>query len=299
MDTQEEFMKYNTSYNFAIGSIALHLGLILFSVVLPQPETAPLKKYVEIDYISSEKKSDESKINEPLQNQIVQQDQNSINEELPLDSELLSQKNQKVQKETISIHRGNFQNIHQTLPKAALEKALPQLLKVYDASDALFQVKKEDSMHHEALNVADTDETLENSINNSVSQTDDHIKDIDQGLETLLNTKEYKFYSYFSRIRQQLSQHWQPKVREKMVKIFHNGRGPASLGQERVTKLLITLNEKGVLVKVQVIGDSGIQDLDDAAIEAFKAAAPFPNPPKGVVENDGTVQIRWDFVLET
>jgi len=48
-----------------------------------------------------------------------------------------------------------------------------------------------------------------------------------------------------------------------------------------------------------VIGDSGIQDLDDAAIEAFKAAAPFPNPPKGVVENDGTVQIRWDFVLET
>ncbi|HPI41512.1 MAG TPA: hypothetical protein PLJ21_11950, partial [Pseudobdellovibrionaceae bacterium] len=217
-------MKYNTSYNFAIGSIALHLGLILFSVVLPQPETAPLKKYVEIDYISSEKKSDESKINEPLQNQIVQQDQNSINEELPLDSELLSQKNQKVQKETISIHRGNFQNIHQTLPKAALEKALPQLLKVYDASDALFQVKKEDSMHHEALNVADTDETLENSINNSVSQTDDHIKDIDQGLETLLNTKEYKFYSYFSRIRQQLSQHWQPKVREKMVKIFHKRR---------------------------------------------------------------------------
>ncbi|HPI41531.1 MAG TPA: TonB family protein [Pseudobdellovibrionaceae bacterium] len=53
------------------------------------------------------------------------------------------------------------------------------------------------------------------------------------------------------------------------------------------------------MVKVQVIGDSGIQDLDDAAIEAFKAAAPFPNPPKGVVENDGTVQIRWDFVLET
>jgi len=52
------------------------------------------------------------------------------------------------------------------------------------------------------------------------------------------------------------------------------------------------------LIKVQVIGRSGIQDLDDAAVEAFKAAAPFPNPPKGIVDEDGTIRIRWDFILE-
>jgi protein TonB len=39
-------------------------------------------------------------------------------------------------------------------------------------------------------------------------------------------------------------------------------------------------------------------DLDSAAVEAFRQAAPFPNPPKGMVEADGTIKIRWDFVLE-
>lgn len=81
--------------------------------------------------------------------------------------------------------------------------------------------------------------------------------------------------------------------------MFKEGRNPASTGQDRVTKLMIVLNDKGTLVRVQVLMDSGVQDLDDAAIDAFRAAAPFPNPPKGIIEGDGTVKIRWDFVLES
>ena len=50
----------------------------------------------------------------------------------------------------------------------------------------------------------------------------------------------------------------------------------ASGGQERITKIVITLDKKGVLQKVQVLEESGIRDLDDAAVEAFRAAAPFP-----------------------
>jgi protein TonB len=62
---------------------------------------------------------------------------------------------------------------------------------------------------------------------------------------------------------------------------------------------MIVLNSTGNLVKIQVLADSGILDLDDAAIEAFQKAAPFPNPPNGIVEGDGMVRIRWDFILET
>jgi protein TonB len=47
-----------------------------------------------------------------------------------------------------------------------------------------------------------------------------------------------------------------------------------------------------------VVGPSGLTDLDDAAVEAFRAAAPFPNPPNGIVEGDGLIRIRWDFILE-
>ena len=36
-----------------------------------------------------------------------------------------------------------------------------------------------------------------------------------------------------------------------------------------------------------------------AQAQAFQAAAPFPNPPKGMLDDDGFVRIRWDFVLTT
>jgi protein TonB len=49
---------------------------------------------------------------------------------------------------------------------------------------------------------------------------------------------------------------------------------------------------------VQVVSDSGVRDLDQAAVEAFQEAAPFPNPPSGIVDSDGTIKIRWDFILE-
>ncbi len=82
-----------------------------------------------------------------------------------------------------------------------------------------------------------------------------------------------------------------------MEALVRQGRFVASTSS-RVTKLVIVLNNKGDLVKIQVMDRSGLRDLDDAAIEAFKAAAPFPNPPKGMVEKDGKIRIKWDFILE-
>jgi outer membrane biosynthesis protein TonB len=43
---------------------------------------------------------------------------------------------------------------------------------------------------------------------------------------------------------------------------------------------------------------SGIKELDDAAIESFNDAGPFPNPPKGLVV-DGKVTIEWGFVVKS
>jgi TonB family protein len=79
--------------------------------------------------------------------------------------------------------------------------------------------------------------------------------------------------------------------------IYRQGRNIAS-AKDRVTQVLVTLNDKGELLKIEVLTQSGVEQLDAAAIEAFKAASPFPNPPKGMVEPDGTIKIRWDFVLE-
>lgn len=129
------------------------------------------------------------------------------------------------------------------------------------------------------------------------SATDDHLKNVATGLQTMLSTREFIYYSYYNRIKDKLRQHWEPKIKEKFERIVRQGRTIASEG-DKITKVIIVLDEKGTLIRVQVVSRSGVTDLDDAAVEAFRAAAPFPNPPKGIVEEDGTIKIRWDFVLE-
>ncbi len=129
------------------------------------------------------------------------------------------------------------------------------------------------------------------------SQSLDYIKDLDPGLETLLTTREFIYYTFYNRIRNQLNQHWGPMVKERLTKLFSEGRTIAS-SDDKITKILVTLDNKGTLIKVQVIGDSGVRDLDEAAVDAFRKAAPFPNPPRGIIDSDGTIKIRWDFILE-
>ncbi len=131
-----------------------------------------------------------------------------------------------------------------------------------------------------------------------LSATDDHLTDVTPGMETMLSTREFMYYSYYNRIKDKLRQYWEPKIKEKFERIVRQGRTIASDGGNKITKVIIVLNEKGTLIGVQVVSQSGVRDLDEAAIEAFRAAAPFPNPPKGIVEEDGTIKIRWDFVLE-
>jgi len=38
----------------------------------------------------------------------------------------------------------------------------------------------------------------------------DHLQDVDEGDGTYLNTKEWKFASFFNRVKQSVSQQWNP-----------------------------------------------------------------------------------------
>ncbi len=307
-------------YAIAVAaSLAIHLlvvgGLLLVdSLILRVPE----KQVVNIEFLSPEEVQQLTgveKVKKPLtlpSRQIVEQSENSVHEE-EVDTRFLSAKNQKVQKQTIAKERGQFENLKKsttqqrgakgngrpkTISKQEQESQIAkEIFKNFDASAALERQKISDKIQSEGLGEG-RGSGAENDGTGETAKSNDYVKDVDQGLETMLNTREFKYYSYYNRIRRQLAQHWERKVREKLTKIYKEGRSPAAANQDRITKLMIVLNDQGTLVRVQVLSDSGVSDLDDAAIEAFRQAAPFPNPPKGIVEQDGTVKIRWDFVLE-
>ena len=67
--------------------------------------------------------------------------------------------------------------------------------------------------------------------------------------------------------------------------------------ENKVTSLTVTINKKGEIIEVFLKSRSGIKELDEAAIESFNKAGPFPNPPKGFVKN-GQAKIEWGFVVK-
>lgn len=251
---------------------------IVYRKNIPSPKS---DKTVSIEIIESPKAA----LLEKDRGQIVDQSEQAINDEVPEETKYLSLHNQKVVKETRAKDTGKFKNeVSGNAQPKTFEKPLPP--------DEFGTQKKKDVL-------AKLTPGYQWPKANQISQaaTDDYLKNVEDGPQTLLSTREFIYYTYYRRIKNQLAQYWEPKIKDKVMKLIHQGRNIASTG-DKITRLVITLDEKGILTKVQVLGASGVKDLDDAAVEAFRAAAPFPNPPHGIVEKDGNIRITWDFVLE-
>ncbi len=245
-------------------------------------------------------------------------DQDKLNEDIDDKAKFLSAHNQKVIKETLAQQRGDFKNkasqpatpggavaqppdkkvMDDFIPKMDVAKAMKDRQEMEEKFDQDAEFRKEEVKKKEVKPPKVAPQQKQAALpGGEASQTLDYIKELDPGLETMLSTKEFKYYTYFSRIRQQLNQHWTPLVRRKVKQIYKSGRSIAS-SDDMITRCLVTLDKGGKLIRIQIIGDSGIRELDEAAVEAFRAAAPFPNPPQGMVDDDGTIKIRWDFILE-
>lgn len=231
--------------------------------------------------------------------QIVEQSSKPLNDEVNDNAKYLSQHNQRVVKETKAQMNGRFNNqAAQGLAKKAMQNTASNKKsgrKENMNGDMGVLNKFMPQMDWSKLAQKNETQGVENP--GEISKTDDYLKDQEVGAQTILNTREFVYYTYFNRIKAQIQQQWEPRIKTKITKLFTQGRTIAS-NRDHITKLLIVLNNKGTLIGVQVMNESGLVDLDDAAIEAFKAAAPFPNPPAGIVEEDGKIKIQWDFVLE-
>ncbi|MBL4689021.1 MAG: energy transducer TonB [Nannocystaceae bacterium] len=125
--------------------------------------------------------------------------------------------------------------------------------------------------------------------------TYDSLKDIDEGDENLLNSRRYKYASFFNRVRNSVAQHWKPVA----VHRAHDPEGRIFGAKTRRTKLVIRLNADGSLAKIMIAQASDAAHLDEEAIRAVRQAAPFDNPPTGLVDPDtGFIEFGFGFVFE-
>jgi TonB family protein len=124
--------------------------------------------------------------------------------------------------------------------------------------------------------------------------TQDDLRDVDEGEETALNSKKWRFATFFNRVKKQVSEHWHPE------EAYHR-RDPTGViygHQNRYTELRIQLKADGHLANVGVGLPCGLEFLDDEAITAFKEAQPFPNPPRQLLERDGLITFHFGFLYD-
>jgi len=122
----------------------------------------------------------------------------------------------------------------------------------------------------------------------------DHLKDAEEGDGTYLNTREFKYASFFNRVKQSVGTHWNPNA----TLMRRDPTGTTYAGRDRHTLLSVTLDERGRVANISIEKSCGLEFLDMEAVESFKRAQPFPNPPAGLLEDDSKVRFKFGFFME-
>ena len=120
----------------------------------------------------------------------------------------------------------------------------------------------------------------------------DDLSNLAAGDGTYLNTREWKYAGFFNRVKQAVSARWNPIGRLR-------SRDPRAASQgfaDRVTTLEVILRPDGSVREIVVRQSSGLDYLDQEAVQAFEKAQPFANPPPALVV-DGVIRFAFGFKL--
>jgi protein TonB len=297
---------------------ALLLSVVLHLAVLPafvlkkstsSPRTPP-SQALSTRVLSEKDFLKETKATTPKSAQVVQVDDRLKTKLDPSETQdiFLGRHNQRVDQNTRAARVGKFKNVLKEGVQDARdlfklseapspqEKARAQKAVAHD-THAPASPPAEDDKHGKTTRFpASVPGADPMAPGEGFSATDDYLPHAAIGANTLLNTREYKYASFFERIREKLNHQWQTKLRAELENLYLQGM--KGFSGERLTKLKVFLDANGAIVKITKQGSAGYLELDRAAVEAFRSAAPFPNPPKDLLEGSTpTVSIDWHFVV--
>jgi TonB family protein len=122
----------------------------------------------------------------------------------------------------------------------------------------------------------------------------DRLDGVEEGDGTFLNTRSWKYATYFNRIKQAVAAAWDP-----LTPLDARDPDRSMFGyKDRFTLLGVTLDDAGRVKSLVVEQTSGADFLDRAALSAFQSAQPFVNPPRGLADGNGEIRFSFGFFLE-
>lgn len=128
------------------------------------------------------------------------------------------------------------------------------------------------------------------------SSISEFIPGVQEGGFTALNTDQFTYYAFFNRVNEQVRNRW-----VAMIRAYVGGLSQEELqklsASDRNSVVEIVLSKSGEFIRAVLHTSSSIKPLDQAATESFRMAAPFLNPPQGLVEADGFIHLRYAFLI--
>ncbi len=127
------------------------------------------------------------------------------------------------------------------------------------------------------------------------SSSDDALLDVkERGEETLLNSRKFQHWDFFNTVKNRVRKHWHPasvyRRRDPTGKVYGI--------KDRLTVVQVTLSANGKLQRLTTVKDSGVDFLDVEARRALRKAAPFTNPPTGLVNKHNAITFQFGFLFE-
>lgn len=277
------------SFEGLIISLIIHVVLVLAYLFMPKPPIDEQPRPVEITIV------------EPKKTQTFVTDtkipQADLIKELRDKAKFLSKETRRVKKEIKSKHTGKTQNDLLALPTPTLSE--PQTTggggkpgeEVHSSLKGLVPKPKQVGTNGVGQ------EGFGKNIVMGASSLAEHIPGISEGAFTALNTDQFTYYTFFSRVNEQVRYRWITYVRNYLDSLSE----PVLSQMARTPKsfqIEIVLNSEGHYLKSFIHHTSGESSLDMTAVDAFQNAAPFLNPPKGLVEDDNLIHLHYNFLIE-
>lgn len=147
------------------------------------------------------------------------------------------------------------------------------------------QVKQED-IYENLFDKLGTS-TLENRI----------FEDIKEGHFTALNTDANRFYSFHQRVSDQVRIRWVENIQKNIEELKLQNPNKRFQSREWISQIEIILSKEGEIISSYVSKQSGADHWDNAALLAFRSAAPFLNPPEEMQDRNGQVRLSYLFSL--
>ncbi len=117
----------------------------------------------------------------------------------------------------------------------------------------------------------------------------------EEGEVTALNTREFKYATFFNQVRREIGADWYPRVRASV-----HERDPEFkhfFYKERTVVVGVTLDRAGHVTELSVLQSSNVDFFDRVAMTSVRQAQPFPNPPAGLFGSEQTTKVPFVFTM--